>query len=173
MDISLNEYIPDKDNFLSICRSPDYKNIHTFISSGQFMIRCSDLGRKFIDEIGRADLKKIKEWWNDSLGYFTNGDQDAMVFLLKEKPEFKYSFKRYNYKKFNSRIHEITNGGDLKDVFILHITGTKKKKHRDYLKLQHYLNRSPALVDKAMERKYFKRIKPEMKWKFIKNIFGT
>lgn len=154
MQKGLEEFLPCKENFLSICGSPDYKNIHTFISSGQFMINCSGIGKKFINEIIKVDLSKVKKWWDDSLGYFTNGDQDAMVFLLKEHPEFKDGYRRYHYTKFNNRVDEVFEEEGLENLFILHITGTPKNKRKDYTRVQKYLNRSPSLVDRSLERGY-------------------
>jgi hypothetical protein len=151
---SLEEFLPSNDNFLSICGSPDYKKIHTFISSGQFAIKCSEVGKRFIDETIKVDLSKVKEWWDESLGYFTNGDQDAMVFLLKEHPEFKHRYKRYHYMKFNSRVEDIFNNGGVDNLFILHITGTPVKKRDDYIKVQKFLKRSPSLVVESLERDY-------------------
>jgi galactosyl transferase GMA12/MNN10 family len=154
MDKGLEEFLPRDENFLSICSSPDYKTIHTFISSGQFMLRCCNIGKKFIDEISKVDLAEVKKWWDDSLGYFTNGDQDAMVFLLKTHPEFKDRYNRYHYSKFNNRVEEIFDKGGVENLFIVHITGTPKKKLKDYIKMQKYLNRSPSLVDRSIEGRY-------------------
>lgn len=151
---SLDEFLPEKDIFLSICSSPDYKKIHTFISSGQFMLKCSERGRKFIDAIQEVDLLKVKKWWDDSLGYFTNGDQDAIVYLLKENSEFKDHFEKFHHKKFNSRAEEILKEGGVSNVFILHFTGTPVRKEEDYLKIQKFLKSSPSLVNASLTQNY-------------------
>lgn len=154
MKKGLEEFLPHKEIFLSICGSPDYKAIHTYISSGQFMIKCSDIGKKFIDEICNIDLSMVKDWWDDSLGYFTNGDQDAMVYLLKTDPVYKHGYERYHYSKFNSRVDDIFKQDGIEGVFIVHITGKPLNKYKDYIRLQKLLNRSPSLVDRSIESGY-------------------
>ena len=51
LETPLEDFLPENHSFLSICSSPDYKSIHTFISSGQFFIRCDEIGIFFIDQI--------------------------------------------------------------------------------------------------------------------------
>src|SRR4051794_22377744 len=100
LDKSLEQYLPSSDQFLSICASPDYKKIHTYVSSGQFALRCSDVGRTFLDDVTRVDLDAVKRWWQPELGFFSNGDQDAMVYLLRTKPEYADGYVRHHYKLF-------------------------------------------------------------------------
>ena len=154
MDKKLEEFLPVEKNFLSICRSPDYKKIHTYISSGQFMLKCSEKGRKFIDRVNTVDLLEVKNWWSDSLGYFSNGDQDAMVYLLLEDFNFNDMYKIYHHSKFNSRAEEIFKEGDYRNIFILHFTGTPERKKEDYIKIQKFLDRPPSLVEEATIKKY-------------------
>lgn len=154
LDKGLDEFLPTGDAFLSICESPDYKHIHTYISSGQFVLRCSERGRRFIDSVRSVDLAVVKEWWTDSLGYYTNGDQDAMVYLLKEDAEYRGRYRRWNYRKFNSRAEEIFSADALDDIFLLHFTGTPKKKAADYHRVQKYLKRSSALLKASYEKRY-------------------
>lgn len=146
-EVKLEKYIPSEDNYISICSSPDFKNIFTFISSGQFLIRCDDIGRAFINKVEEIDLNNVEKWWTDELGYFSRGDQDAMVYLMHTEEQFK-GFKRYYYKEFNSRIENLLKG---EYVFLLHITGTKKKKAEAYLAAQNYLNLQPTLLNQSQE----------------------
>ena len=154
MDLGIEGLLPSGRDFLSICSSPDYKEMFTFVSSGQFCLKCSERGRAFIDAVLSVDLKAVQEWWNASLGYFSNGDQDAMVFLLKEDDCFKNYYKRWNYKKFNSRPEEVYEKGGVGDVFVLHFTGVLDKKQADYLRVQRLLDRSPSLLAPEIETPY-------------------
>jgi len=142
LDKRLETFLPKNDRFLSICSSPDYKSIHTFISSGQFFIRCNETGRSFIDQIECIDMSMVRDWWSDELGFFSNGDQDAMVYLLKNQPEFA-KFERHPHRDFNSRIEDLESQ---QEVFILHFTGTVGKKASDYKQIQKQTGFGPSLL---------------------------
>ena len=171
MEKNLDCFLPTGNDFLSICASPSYKKIHTYVSSGQFVLRCSDMGRRFVDAIPCVDLMLVKNWWNASLGYFSNGDQDAMVYLLKENLEFKQHFRRWHYKNFNSRADEIYESGSTEGIFILHFTGTPEKKQEDYANVQKILKRSPSLVAEALECAYSLVVRKENILKRLMNFF--
>lgn len=145
LDQGLEQFLPSTGHFLSLCRSPKMRGLHTYVSSGQFMLRCSDTGRAFVDEIPQQDLDQIRAWWPEECGYFTNGDQDCFVYLLKTDERFS-GYDRHEPEAFNSRAEHVLAGDD---VFLLHITGTvaaKKKKYRD---VQRYLSRGPSLLAAA------------------------
>ena len=138
----LDRHMPQSQNFLSICSSPDFKEIFTFISSGQFMLRCDKTGREFIDSVENTDLSVVKSWWTEEMGYYSNGDQDAMVYLLHTDNKFE-GYDRHHYKEFNSRVENLLQG---ESVFLLHITGTEQRKWETYLRTQKYLNCGPTLL---------------------------
>ena len=142
-ELELEAFLPEPGQFLSICSSPTSKPIHTYISSGQFMLRCNDTGRAFIDAVTTVDLDLVRTWWTDALGYFTNGDQDSMVYLLKQDDRFN-EYQRHGYEAFNSRPENLLAGDP---VFILHFTGTVPTKRRDYESVQRHLGRGPSLLD--------------------------
>ena len=149
LDQDLESFLPKSGDFLSICGSPTHKRIHTFVSSGQFMLRCDETGRAFIDAVMQTDLNEVRRWWSESLGYFTGGDQDSMVYLLKTDSRFS-RFERYSYKAFNSRVEDLFAG---ERVFILHFTGTMPVKRRSYERVQRHLNRGPSLLPIAEARR--------------------
>lgn len=144
MDIEkpLDDFIPQDADFLSICSSPDYKDIHTYISSGQFMLRCNDTGRDFIDEIEKTDLNMVKAWWKEELGYFSNGDQDAMVYQILTNPKYS-GIHRHHFSKFNSRVEDFLGS---QEIFILHFTGRPEIKEKNYKKVQRISGRLPNLL---------------------------
>jgi len=53
------------DKFFSACKSPSFKKLHTFLSSGQFVLKCNETGRGFIDSLFDIDLSVVKDWWSD------------------------------------------------------------------------------------------------------------
>jgi hypothetical protein len=140
---ALEAFVPQPGQFLSICGSPTSKPIHTYVSSGQFMLRCDDTGRAFIDAVTKVDLDHVRSWWTEALGYFTGGDQDAMVYLLKQDDRFA-SYQRHGYEAFNSRVEHLLAGDP---VFLLHFTGTVPVKRRNYASVQQHLGRGPSLLD--------------------------
>ncbi|HTU60303.1 MAG TPA: hypothetical protein VMF89_17755 [Polyangiales bacterium] len=143
LDQKLESFLPSASNFLSICASPDYKKLYTFVSSGQFAIRCDETGRAFLDAIPTVDLEQVRRWWTEDLGFFSNGDQDAMVYLMKTDPRFA-GFERHPHTAFNSRMEDLVAD---RPVFILHFTGRAEIKQRNYARAQSSLRRGPSLLD--------------------------
>ncbi|MEO1171981.1 MAG: hypothetical protein AAFX94_08000, partial [Myxococcota bacterium] len=141
-DRSLDSLLPSQDSFLSICRSPDFKALHTFVSSGSFVLRCDTRGRNFLRQLERVDLDVVQRWWRDDFGFFTHGDQDAFVYLLHSQSEYG-AFDHLPYDRFNSRIENVEAG---EDVFLLHLTGRPPVKREAHRRAQRYLDRGPALL---------------------------
>lgn len=146
--VGLEGFIPKNDDFLSICCSPDFKNIKTFVSSGTFMLKCSELGRCFIDSIYSVDLSMVRAWWPPSLGYFSNGDQDAMIFLMMSDSRFS-GFSRYHYSRFNSRVENLLNNDP---VFVLHFTGSMAVKTANLRRVQLFLRCGRSLLPGSLEQ---------------------
>lgn len=144
---SIDFLVPSGDEFMSICRSPDFKNIHTFISSGQFLLRCDDTGKNFLDAIEQVDLRVVSGWWREDLGFFSNGDQDAMIYLMQTDPRFS-NFVLHDYRRFNSRIENLENG---ESPFLIHFTGSAEKKAAALRRAQARLGRAPSLLPKSAE----------------------
>ncbi len=138
----LTEFLPEANNFFSVCASPDNRKLHTYISSGQFFLTCNELGRAFIDAIELVNLASVKAWWPEELGYFSNGDQDAMVYLLKTNPTFS-GYNLHHFRNFNSRVADYFAGDN---VFILHFTGTPKVKATHYRQVQKASGFGPTLL---------------------------
>lgn len=105
------------------------KNIIEFIyqtiflhSIYTFVVRSSELSKQFFKAVLATDLNKVKAWWKDELGFFSNGDQDAMVYLLLESEKYKSKMDLYDYQHFNSRYENLFIE-DLHKPFVLHFTG--------------------------------------------------
>ena len=119
---SLDQFIPKGEKILSICKSPDNKNIKTLFNSGIFMLKCNYVGKLFIQAALETDLEIVKKWWVPEFGYFTGGDQDAFVFQYKTNQDYSDKFEIYHHSAFNSRYYELEN---FSNVFIIHLTGTR------------------------------------------------
>lgn len=139
------EFKPKSDHFISLCSSPTFKKLFTYLSSGQFILKCNATAKQFLKDILNQDLKKIKAVWTEELGYFTNGDQDAMVHLLTEDTSYIGKYNLWDYKKFNSRFENLENK-DKHHPLILHFTGTVPVKNENYMKAQLLLKRNANLV---------------------------
>lgn len=148
-DKDIMDYKPIGDSIVSFCKSPDYKNLKTYISSGQFILKSSDLAKDFLKETLNVNLEEVKKWWKPELGYFSNGDQDAFVYLLLNTTNYKSKVAIYNYKKFNSRVDNLF-GVDSHQPLILHFTGTEDVKNRDYMKVQKQYNLHRSLVPEEL-----------------------
>lgn len=150
MKKGLEEFIPTGENIISICKSPSNKTIKTVFNSGTFIINCKT-GKTFVNNVLNTDLKQVKYWWKPEHGYFTDGDQDIMVYLYLTHPEFQQKFQLFNHLQFNSRIGDLTAGNDL---FLIHITGTKNVKKKTYKKLQVMLGTDRTLVAENAKNDY-------------------
>jgi len=140
----LNCFIPEHNIFLSICHSPDNKKIKTVFSSGSFMISSSLIGKLFVRRVLETNLEVVKKWWTPEKGFFTNGDQDIMIYLYLTSSEFQNKIKFFNHHAFNSRLKDLIEGDR---VFLIHITGTSNHKLKTYKKLQSFLNVDRTLLN--------------------------
>ena len=116
---------------LIFCESPvntfEGREIQTYISSGNFFIRNTPRSRNFIDTVRQVSLEEVKAWWNeDELGFYSSGDQDAMIYLLKTDERFSSNdfYTRLPYTAFNSRPFHFADQPD--EQFLVHFTGEKK-----------------------------------------------
>lgn len=172
-------YKPTGDSFISFCKSPSYKSLKTYLSSGQFILKCSKIAKSFLEKVKKEDLNTVKAWWNKDLGYFTNGDQDAMIYNLLNNENFIHKCTLYNYKKFNSRAENLIDT-DVHKPLILHFTGTVSKKYQDYLSIQKQQKLDSSLVPHELLSDYklvsYKNPKVSIKFK-LNNLryalFGT
>lgn len=152
-DQDIMQYAPVGENFISFCKSPDFKPLKTYLSSGQFIVKSGAQAKAFFLDILNQDLRKIKNWWTEDLGYFTNGDQDIIVYLLLTHLKYKEKGDYHNYKKFNSRFENLYLE-DIHKPLILHFTGKPPIKWANYLKVQSKYKLMPSLVDDAVLVKF-------------------
>jgi hypothetical protein len=131
-DKSLTDFLDENSGpDLIFCKSPvntfEGREIQTYISSGNFFIRNSQRSRDFIDAVRQVSLEEVKAWWNeDELGFYSNGDQDAMIYLLKTDERFSSGdfYTRLPYTAFNCRPFHFIERPD--EHFLVHFTGEKK-----------------------------------------------
>lgn len=166
-DKDIMTYAPQGEHFISFCKSPDFKDLKTYLSSGQFIVKSNDMAKFFFKDILNQNLNKIKLWWQGDLGYFSNGDQDIMVYMLLSMSKYHDRFKLYNYKAFNSRFENLKNI-DVHTPLILHFTGVPAIKKSNYEKAQTMLNLNSSLVSKAYLSEY--KIPVNVKKSFYKKL---
>lgn len=147
------DYAPKNNSFISLCKSPSHKELKTVFSSGQFILKSNELSKRFLKDVLNTNLNLVRDWWKDELGYFSNGDQDCMLYLLLENENYKSRMDLYDYKCFNSRWENVFSV-DVHKPLILHFTGRGKTKQRNYIKAQNSLNLHPSLVSNTILKSY-------------------
>lgn len=152
-DMDIMEYSPKEKNIMSICRSPSYKELKTFFSSGQFILKSCSLSKDFLIEVLSQELSHVEKWWSDDLGFYTKGDQDIMIYLFHTDKRFMEKITLYDYKKFNSRAENLFNEDSHKPL-VLHFTGIDEVKMKNYIKVQKALNLHPSLAPAGLLSNY-------------------
>ncbi|HIB49054.1 MAG TPA: hypothetical protein EYN07_10680 [Flavobacteriaceae bacterium] len=147
------QYSPQGEQFLSACESPTFKELKTYFSSGQFVLRCTPLAKQFLLDILKTDIALVKSWWPKEMGYYTGGDQDIMIYLFHEKIEYKKGLQLYEYKCFNSRAANLFDT-DVHKPLILHFTGKPDIKNYDYKQVQIEKGLDSSLVPKEILSEY-------------------
>jgi hypothetical protein len=152
LDFDIQAYLPTEKHFLSICKSPSFKALKTVFSAGQFLLRCDERGKQFIQDAMVADLSQIKKDWPESNGYFSNGDQDIFVYL-SQRSEYSDGILMWDYQAFNSRFENLLDE-DPHPIAILHLTGPKKRKRVHYRAAQKLTNSGIGLLSKQVSKEY-------------------
>jgi hypothetical protein len=88
----------------------------TFISSGNFFFKNTKEVHNFFIMVLNTDIDLVKDWWTDDLGMFTHGDQDKIVYNLKETPMLNYT-EIVGWELFNARPYHFKESND---YFLVH-----------------------------------------------------
>lgn len=150
-DKNLTSFIDgNSDSDLIFCKSPinrdkDGNEIWTYLSSGNFFIRNTPLTRQFFAACYDVSLETVKKWWDpEKYGFFTNGDQDVMVYLLHQDERFNHP--RFHtllpYEAFNTRPFHFKEKAD--EHFLVHFTGPNK--HQQAVEFGEKFGLSAALI---------------------------
>jgi hypothetical protein len=158
--IKLEKFLPKEGSFLSICKSPKFKEVFTVFSSGQFFLKCDEIGCEFIDKVMKQDLNEVKKWWKESYGFFTNGDQDSMLYLCETDERFVGKYDLWEYQSFNSRTENLFDIEKHK-IFLIHFTGRPEIKMKNYLKVEKHLDLLPGLLSNDDYQNYSIRLAPK------------
>ncbi len=145
---TLTSLFPTGDKIISICKSPTNKKLKTLFSSGTFLLKCSEKAKLFIDEVLNVDTDMVKRWWKAEYGFFTNGDQDAMIYIYKSSDLFKDSFLFFDYLKFNARYYDLFLN---RQLLVVHLTGKLHIKHKTLRKIRLLLNVTDTLIQKEFD----------------------
>lgn len=148
-DKDIMDYAPEGEQILSICKSPDFKELKTYLSSGQFILKCNEKSKSLLQQMLELTHETVKAWWTEDLGYYTNGDQDLLVYLLRTEEAFKQAYTLHNYKCFNSRFQNLEQV-EVHLPLILHFTGKVEVKEADYLMTQRITGRGSSLVPSSL-----------------------
>ncbi|GHG56161.1 hypothetical protein GCM10011331_23380 [Flavimobilis marinus] len=159
-DRALREFLPkDPRTALVFCESPINKGKKTWISSGNFLIRRTARTSRFLRDVARTPMDVVEAWWDvDRLGYFTRGDQDAMVYQLLTNPVYRRPgfVRRLPYTAFNTRPFHFQSKPD--EHFLVHFTGDDKGTQAAAFAGRFGL--SEALVPWSVEDRYQMRYVP-------------
>ena len=88
----------------------------TFISSGNFFFKNTEAVHNFFVDVLNTDINLVKEWWTDDLGMFTHGDQDKIVYNLKQTHMLDYT-EIVGWESFNARPYHFKES---EDYFLVH-----------------------------------------------------
>lgn len=165
------DYANEGEICFSFCSSPTYKELKTYLSSGQFLIKSNDISKSFLNDVLKTNIEEVKNWWSSDLGFFSNGDQDIMIYLFHTSDKYKNTYKLYDYKFFNSRVENLYNI-DKHHPFILHFTGKKDIKTQNYIKVAKDFDLHTSLVAKEILEQYPLVAEPNRrkKNKFIRRL---
>jgi hypothetical protein len=107
IDTPLEKFVEefDKRTQFVFAKSPiNPKGGWTYLSSGNFFFKSSKKVHRFLKSVLASDLLEIKEWWNpETLGLFTKGDQDKIVYQLFKQPRIMKRTSILPYDTFNFR----------------------------------------------------------------------
>lgn len=121
----LNFIDNDATQDLIICKSPSTKKLFTKFSSGQFFLRNTPRAKQFLLDALNVNMKDVEAMWRPDLGYFSNGDQDAFVYLTETQEEYGPNFiDMRDHFEFNNRDFEFN--ARLDEHFLVHFTGKDK-----------------------------------------------
>lgn len=149
LDIDLMRFAPGDGDIVSFCRSPSNKSQFTYLSSGQFLLNGGKQGAEFVDAVLGQSLEAVEQWWRPELGMFTDGDQDAIVYLLHEDSRFRDRAAFFDHHAFNSRIDDLI--ASRSSVFLLHFVGSHQRKYKDHAGAMQFLQSGPSLLPQAVE----------------------
>jgi hypothetical protein len=88
----------------------------TFISAGNFFFKNNQVTHDFFNKVVNTDINLVKDWWTEDLGMFTNGDQDKIVYNLKET-DMLNNTEIVGWELFNARPYHFKN---VDDYFLVH-----------------------------------------------------
>ncbi len=142
--------VGDKD--LVFCASPiNPLGGWTWMSAGQFFIRRTPSMAALLDAVTTTDLREVRAWWRaDELGLFTNGDQDALVYLLLGPDErWRDCWLRLPWEDFNSRPYHYESSLD--EHFICHFAVPGGRPKAEVVaEFAARMHTTPALCDAAL-----------------------
>lgn len=151
-DTKLENLVPeihDPSVHVIFCKSPvNPQGGWTHISSGNFLVRNSAIGRELIARAEEALLPKARDWWDPTtFGMFTNGDQDVLVYVIETSEHIKNSTKILEYERFNTRPYHFESASE---HFLVHFTHSPVRSKADQMRdFSMKFKLSPFLVNES------------------------
>ncbi|MGH1421185.1 MAG: hypothetical protein ACRBEQ_05160 [Hyphomonas sp.] len=113
------------------CKSPVNNGIWTHISSGNFLIRNTASSHALLKACLATELRKVRDWWDkDKYGFYTGGDQDALVYQIETTAEWQAKSLILPYDRFNCRSFHFEQPDD---HFLVHFTKAPGKTKLDQM----------------------------------------
>jgi hypothetical protein len=108
----------------------------TFISSGNFFFKNNKIVHDFFKMVLNTNIDDVKRWWTDDLGMFTYGDQDKIVYNLKETNMLNNT-EIVGWELFNARPYHFKNSND---YFLVHFATPGISKEDSILSFKNKFN---------------------------------
>jgi hypothetical protein len=127
-NIALAQFIPtDPSVDFVFCDSPvDSNGRWTTINSGVFFCRNTTSTRELLAEALSIDISTVMTWWKkDMYGYFTNGDQDKLVYTFATRGLIGNRVLVRPFLDFNARPYHFVESADA--FLICHLAGVSSK----------------------------------------------
>lgn len=118
----------EENDFLVIAEGPVEPNgFWSTLNTGVFALKNDDRGRRLLQLTADAPIGDVEAWWDaERDGTFTGGDQDAMVWALREGDVDLWDGTQIvGFRELNARPHHYEQG--LGDAFIVHFAGYPDK----------------------------------------------
>ncbi len=145
----LRPYFAAHPRPLVICKSPVNEGAWTWISSGQFLLRRCDAAFEILDRALAVDPARVRAWWDEaSYGLYTNGDQDALVYVLATEPRLLRACERLEYTAFNARPFHYRF--ELGEQRLVHFSSGTLDKRLSLAEFASRMNANPFLVPDAL-----------------------
>lgn len=148
LNVAVNTILPQGQHFAALAYSSPHDAVPRHLASGSLIIRNVRPAHEWLKEGLRLDLNHLRDLWDAEWGYFSGGDQDALVYLLRTKYPDNYGI--IEKPMLQGRIEDLKHDS-IDAPFVTHMTGTYSKKLRKYLAIIRYFEGSISALPYEQE----------------------